>query len=97
MTECTTRAIDEAFLDAMLADEDILNAAFEAIISAEWPTAKPPQPPARQRHKPVRSKRGRTAESVASIEHDHNGQAPKPGPRNAPRLFRSHSQPTEGR
>ena len=63
MIGSTTRALDQAFLEAVLADEDFLNAEFLAIISAEWPIAKPPR--SRARHRPgfVRSKRRRPRRS----------------------------------
>jgi hypothetical protein len=32
------RGTDEQFLDLLCADEDLLGAEFDAIITAEWPT-----------------------------------------------------------
>lgn len=43
------RPIGEEFLDLVCADEDLLRAEFDAIISATWspPPARPPDSPAR--------------------------------------------------
>jgi hypothetical protein len=37
--------LDEAFLDLVLADAELLGAAFEAIVAAEWGPTQPLRPP----------------------------------------------------
>ena len=46
--------LDEAFLDLVLADAELLGAAFEAIVAAEWGPTPPlrPLPPRPDRPKP---------------------------------------------
>jgi len=40
-----TRGMEEAFLDLVCADEQLLRAEFDAIIAEEWPTTPPPADP----------------------------------------------------
>ena len=42
-----TRSAEEQFLDLVLADDDLLQAEFDAIIAAEWP-GPPPDLPVRR-------------------------------------------------
>lgn len=56
-----TRTAEEQFLDLLLADDDLLQAEFDAIIAAEWPGPPPnlpgrraragPDPGSRRRHR----------------------------------------------
>src|ERR1700750_2788438 len=51
-TSDSTRTVDEQFLDLICSDEDLLQAEFEAIIAAEWPsppTTTPRPAPAAER------------------------------------------------
>lgn len=39
-------ATDEAFLDLVCADDELVRAAFDAIVAEEWPAPPSPPPPA---------------------------------------------------
>ena len=61
-----TRSAEEQFLDLLLADDDLLQAEFDAIIAAEWPGPPPNRPrrrvrgdpdPGRRRHRATATKR----------------------------------------
>jgi len=43
-----TDTLAEQFIELVCADEDLLQAEFEAIIAAEWPTPPPARPPLRR-------------------------------------------------
>lgn len=46
--EGLTDTFEEQFLDLVYSDEDLVQAEFEAIIAAEWPTPPPARPPLRR-------------------------------------------------
>ena len=46
--EGLTDTFEEQFLDLVCSDEDLVQAEFEAIIAAEWPTPPPARPPLRR-------------------------------------------------
>jgi hypothetical protein len=48
----TTRSAIDDFLDVVLADEQLLRAEFEAILSAQWPDRREPARPALRRRWP---------------------------------------------
>ena len=62
-----TRSVEDRFLDLLLADDDLVQAEFDAIIAAEWPGPPPnlprrhvlggPDPGRRRRHRATASKR----------------------------------------
>ena len=52
MTDTTTRSALDDFLDVVLADEQLLRAEFEAILSAQRPNAEEPVRPAHRRRWP---------------------------------------------
>jgi len=61
------RSSEDQFLDLLLADDDLLQAEFDAIIAAEWPGPPPnlprrrvrggPDPGRRRRHRATATKR----------------------------------------
>ena len=54
--EVLTETLEEQFLELVCADPDLLQAEFEAIVSAEWPAPSPQAPP---RLPPLRRPAGR--------------------------------------
>ncbi|HKX66270.1 MAG TPA: hypothetical protein VJN29_03510 [Intrasporangium sp.] len=46
--EGLTDTLEEQFLELVYSDEDLVQAEFEAIIAAEWPTPPPVRPPLRR-------------------------------------------------
>lgn len=58
--------VDEQFLDLICSDDDLIDAAFDAIIAAEWPLppADTPRPGAADRHPAYRAV-GRAVRAVA--------------------------------
>ena len=73
MTTSTSNAVDQAFIDVILADDDLANAEFEAIIAAEWPTTEPPEP-AGHPHRTYGSRRPH-----ARRNHEHRARSQRPG------------------
>jgi len=43
--EGLTDTLEEQFLELLCSDEDLVQAEFEAIIAAEWPSRPPGRPP----------------------------------------------------
>ncbi len=54
-----TRSVEEQFLDLLLADDDLIQAEFNAIIAAEWPGPPPNLPRRRVRGGPDPGRRRR--------------------------------------
>lgn len=54
-----TRSAEDQFLDLLLADDDLLQAEFDAIIAAEWPGPPPDMPRRRIRGGPDPGRRRR--------------------------------------
>jgi len=54
---------DEAFIDLVCSDDELMRAAFDAIVTEEWPSAPSPPRPARAAGfpEPRRSRRSRPA------------------------------------
>lgn len=59
--ELTDILVEQEFLDLVCSDEELVQAEFEAIIAAEWPT--PPSPPGAR--PPLRRPAGRPPTSPA--------------------------------
>jgi hypothetical protein len=59
-----TRSAEEQFLDRLLADDDLLQAEFDAIIAAEWPGRPPNLPHRRVRDGPDPGRRRRHRATV---------------------------------
>ncbi len=47
-----TRSVEDRFLDLLLADDDLVQAEFDAIIAAEWPGPPPNLPRRHVRRRP---------------------------------------------
>ncbi len=92
MTASTVETINWGFVEIIVSDEDLLNAEFAAIMSAEWPATDKPTPPTQHRRGHIQHRRQCTRRRRAAARSIRNDVDPEVqvltlGPGSVPRPF----------